>query len=327
MSENKLIKFKEVIMLINKWLQKALNAIDPIRIVATIEAQCNLKCLHCHWSHDMNHKSVDDWSSAVNTIKQFDVPLLYAGRILTKAGTAFLSECLNQNLTFSIIDNGYTILTRPQFLHVYGNIDISIDGWRDAHDTQRGKNGSFDRAWNTILELKNQGFDPTVASAFSPISFRDWDRFEDMLSEHDVPLSSTLVWALPETAKRGTAIFKNDSDVIKAFERLMGGIPKLISLYATEHLEILRPVLTGLRWRKDAVNGDCLVTTLGNGTSIIYRPPSVVAVGEVVLHWDGEFYTSPTYGNKHHLARVDRKFFEEVRRLNEVELKTWRGGD
>jgi hypothetical protein len=274
----------------------------------------------------MGFKSIEDWSEAVVRIKQIGKPLLYAGRLLTKAGTAFLRECVAQKVEFSIIDNGYTILNVPNFLSLYTDINISVDGWRDAHDMQRGKIGSFDKAWETILELKRQGFDPTVASAFSPLSFEGWEKFEDLLAMHDVPLSSTLVWSLPETAKR-TANLKDDRMVLKAFEKLMGGIPKLINLYAPEHVKVLSPILKELRWQVDQTDGDCLVANLENGTSILYRPPSVVAVGEIVLHWDGRFYTPPTYGAKVPLDGVNPSYFERIQSLNQEELVLWKGGD
>lgn len=312
--------------LIRRWLRNELVEITPVRIVATIEARCNLKCLHCYWSHNMGFKSVNDWGSAVAKIKQTGAPLLYAGRMLTKAGGAFLRECVNQGVSFSIIDNGYTILNEPDFLPLYTDINISIDGWRDAHDVQRGKVGAFDRAWATILELKRRGLDPTVATAFSSLSFEGWDRFEDLLAMHDVPLSSTLVWSLPETTKR-TANLEDEEMVLKAFEKLIGGIPKLISLYAPEHVKMLWPILKELHWEEDQADGDCLIAELKNGTSILYRPPSLVSVGEVVLHWDGEFYTPPTYGEKVLLDEVDTPYFERIRRLNQEELIQWKGGD
>lgn len=312
-------------MLIRNWLNANLNEMEPVRIVATIEAQCNLKCLHCYWSHDMGFKSRSNWDEQIQKIKQMGLPLLYAGRMLTKAGPNFLRECVSQGVGFSIIDNGYTILNEPSFLPLYTGINISIDGWRDAHDKQRAKTGAFDRAWATILELKRQGFDPTVAAAYSPLSFEGWEKFEDLLATHDVPISSTLVWSLPETAKR-SAGFMSDLLVVKAFEKLMGGIPKLINLYAPEHIKLLWPILKEFSWKEDHVDGDCLVTTLDNGTTILYRPPSVVSVGEVVLHWDGEFYTPPTYGEKVPLKDVGPQYFHRIHKLNQEELLLWKGG-
>ena len=311
--------------LIAKWRGNELDEFDPVRVVATIEARCNLACLHCYWAHDMKFKSADDWTGVVSKIKQMNKPLLYAGRILGKTGAEFLKECVRQKVGFSIIDNGYTILTQPDFLPLYRDINISLDGWRDAHDVQRGRAGAFDKAWSTVLELKKQGFDPTVSAAFSPLSFEGWERFEELLAKHDVPLSSTLVLSLPETAKRGSAVLQGEEMIQKAFDKLRGGIPKLINLYANEHVAALRPFLKGLEWSEDQFEGDGLVATLGNKTTIIYRPPSIEAVGEAALHWDGKFYAAPVHGPKVPLSKIDSSYLAEVKKANAVELECWNG--
>lgn len=309
--------------LITKWRQGTLDAHQPLRVVATIEARCNLACQHCYWAHDLNFQSAKDWAAAVARVKELGVPLVYAGRILGQAGAAFLRECVRQGVEFSIVDNGYTVLTQPDLLPLYRGIEISIDGWREAHDAQRNRVGAFDKAWSTVLELKRWGLDPVVDAAFSPLSFEGWEKFEALLAEHDVPLSCTLVWALPETAKRGTAVFREDETVRCAFEKLLGGIPKLINLYAPEHIRPLRDILRRFEWREDESDGDCLVAKLTNGTEIAYRPPSVAALSELVLHWDGKFYTPPTYGAKMPLEQVGPEYVESMRKIAAAELADW----
>jgi len=111
----------------------------------------------------------------------------------------------------------------------------------------------------------------------------------------------------------------------KAFDQLKGGIPKLINLYANEHVAALRPVLKELEWSEDQSDGDCLAAALGNQTTILYRPPSVVAVGELALHWNGDFYAAPDEGPKVPLAKVDRAYFDYVKKTNAAELKCWNG--
>ena len=291
----------------------------PHRFVATIEARCNLACNHCYWAHDINVPSVKDWTTTVARITNYDAPVFYAGRMLTKAGASFLRECVNQNIDISIVDNGYTILNYSEFLPKYQNIDISIDGDRDAHDIQRGKTGAFSKAWKTVLELKRQGFDPTIAAAFSPLSFNGWERFEQLLAEHDTPLSSTLVWSLPETKKRGTAVIE-DKDILRAFEKLSNGIPKLINVYAREHVMALDPIFKSLKWGFSS-KGDGFLANIGD-TIIYYRPTSLSALLEAEVLWDGDIYT-PIYVTRGTLPSGDfsANYLAQVQKIRKDELE------
>ncbi|MEK7646201.1 MAG: hypothetical protein AAB381_00705 [Patescibacteria group bacterium] len=316
---------------IEKWLNQSLTKIEPMRIIATTEARCNLACEHCYWAHDMSSAPISDWRPAARKIANLGVPVFFAGRILTPNGAFFLKHCISEGIKeIGIVDNGYTILTEPNLLPHYTSINISIDGWREKHDQQRGKVGAFDKAWSTVMELKKQGYDPIISSALSPITLNEWERFENLLAENDVPVSSTLVWALPNTAKRGTAVFA-EKEMCVAFEKLMGGIPKLINIYSFEHAQTLWPILSQLHWNLDTEFGDCLTATLSSGVTIVYRPASLVSVFELSLQWDGVFYTPFTYGKGVPEDEVDTSYLEWARKTNTTELELWssilKGGD
>jgi sulfatase maturation enzyme AslB (radical SAM superfamily) len=310
--------------LIERWKQRQLNTLEPIRIIATTEARCNLACEHCYWSHEMSDRPLDNWEPVVNQLAQFRVPLFFAGRILTENGVRFLRLCEAKDASseIGIVDNGFTILKFPDLLPTYTSISISIDGWREEHDQQRGKEGAFGVAWSAIQELQRQGFDPVVSSAISPLTFRQWERFEQLLAEHDVPMSSTLVWALPHPQKRGNAVFRDDTDMLAAFEKLLNGIPKLINLYSLGHIQSLWPLLRTFRWKSDVEVGDCLVAEV-SGKVIVYRPASVTSVAEQSLEWDGIFYTPFTNGVKRPVHMVDESYMRWVKELNAHELEVW----
>jgi hypothetical protein len=310
---------------IEHWHDGALSFFPPLRTVATIEAQCNLSCHHCYWAHDMKHSSINDWKPAVERIKALRTPLLYAGRLLTKAGSSFLSTCVERipGLSLGIIDNGYTILNYPEFLPRYEHINISIDGFEKAHDMQRNKVGSFRKAWETVLEMKTQGFDPIIASAFSPFSFEGWDRFEHLLAEHDVPISATLVWDLPEPAKRATATFQEKTLMVDAFRTLLEGVPKIINIYSIKHAVALTNILSEFTWNLDTDAGDCMTATVPSGTVIVYRPASVVAIAEVALRWDGRFYTTNSYSANTEYDLVSKQWLRELNIHVRKEREIW----
>jgi len=257
----------------------------------------------------------------VDHIAKLDVPVNYAGRTLAKRGERFIEECFARDIPLGIIDNGHTILRREDFLPKYTHINISLDGSPEAHDRQRRKVGSFDTAWKTILRLKALGYDPIVSTAFSPFSFDGWSEFEARLRDHDVPMSAVLVLAYPETAKRGSVIFTDDKSVRKGFDTLLDGIPKLINLYDLEFVRILRDTLKEFSWAPSDA-GDSLTAETPNGSRIIYYPDSVIATSNVVLHWDGEFYSA--WGKKFlKVKEFSPLHKEQVNALNRQELELW----
>jgi hypothetical protein len=309
---------------IQKWLKNELRSLEPIRVIATTEARCNLACEHCYWAHDLHEPSVEDWLPAARHIAMLGTPVFFAGRILTPNGASFLRNLLENGVKeIGIVDNGYTILNYPEFLPHYTSVNISIDGWCEDHDRQRGKVGAFDTAWQTVLNLKSRGLDPVISSALSPITLPNWEKFEDLLAEMDVPMSSTLVWNLPETAKRGKTTIV-ESEMCKSFEKLISGIPKLINIYAPQHVRTLWPILSSFTWELDVDEGDCLTTTLPSGTVLVYRPPSLVSVCEQSLQWDGIFYTPFMFGLCRPVQQVDQTYLDWVRRNNATEVEMWK---
>lgn len=315
-----------IVSLAQQWLKGELDTLPvPRLVIATISAQCNLACGHCYWAHDLRDATSRDWNAAIVQVVAWGSSLTYAGRILNPIGAKFLKRFIEVSgkVKPGIIDNGWTIMRHPDLLKEYEQIAISIDGEPEDHDLQRGKVGAFEKSWETVLELKRQGFDPVVSSALSPISMRHWGAFEERIVQCDIPLSTTLVWSLRETEARGAACL-NNRQVVEAFERLISGTPKLINLYATDQVRALAPILKHMRW---AAEDDALVAEAPSGAVVIYRPESVLLVSEIDLLWDGEFYThefltngakvryvpSPDLlGRAQVLCKEERKIWEEI---------------
>lgn len=307
---------------IERWLDGELCSLEPTRVDVIPVAECNLKCLHCLWPHGVcSPKGENSWEGQIAQIASWGAPVNYAGRTLAKRGERLIQDCFERNIPVGIIDNGYTILRREDFLPAYTHINISLDGGPEAHDRQRGKVGAFDAAWSTILRLKSLGYDPVVSTAFSPFSFDGWSELETLLRDNDVPMSVALVLAFPETARRGLATFASDKLVKKGFETLLEGIPKLISLYDLEFVWTLRDSLKEFSWSPSDA-GDSLTTVTPNGSVIHYYPDSIVAASHAVLYWDGEFYLS--WGkNLLKMSEFSLAHKEQVNALNRQELELW----
>ncbi len=327
------------------WLQGRLSearTITPVRIVATADASCNLQCEHCYWEHDIpNSPHQVDWLPAIERINQFHaeakaheatLQVPYAGRILSKRGIRFLKALVehgqikradeNDGIILAIIDNGYTVFNCPEFLTLCQYINISVDGWRAGHDRQRRKQGSFDVAWGAILRLKEMGHDPISASAVGPLTWPDWDKFENLLVEHDVRSSVTFVWDMAATKKRDVSSIHGDAELIKIFETLTRGVPKLINLYDLDHVRVLMPFLKELKWEADNYSGDGLVAEC-NGSKIMYRPCAPAFFREIEVLWDGSFKTIESCGRAQ-IDSVTDEHFQKVYSIAREERDVWK---
>ena len=331
------------------WLDGRLeqaHAFEPVRVVVTADATCNLACEHCYWPHNLSQDGEVDWGPAIDRLNQFlsianggdaSLLVLYAGRILSKRGVRFLEtlrqgidinvpgaegQGSTQGVNLSIIDNGYTVFAAMDFLYLYQDVNISIDGWREQHVRQRNKSGSFDVAWEAILKLKAMGYDPIVASALSPLNESEWYKFEELLSGNDVRVSTTFVWDLPATATRGTATIGTAQALEKIYKTLVDGVPKLINLYSLEHVKVLMPILKELEWTADLDSGDGLVADC-NGSTILYRPTAPAFFREIELLWDGSLMTLEPCGRDPIDSVPDRRF-KEMFSLAQKEREAWK---
>jgi len=314
--------------LIEHWLDNSLSSVEtlhPIRVIATTEPKCNLACEHCYWPHDLVRAELCDWQDAITYLKPLHIPLFFAGRILNEKGARFLRPLIEQQACseLGIVDNGTTIMDYPEFFPYYRTVNISIDGWRDEHDRQRRKKGSFDTAWNTVLKLKDLGLNPIIASAISPLTINKWPLFEELLMEHNVSMSSTPVMPFPETERRKVSMFDSKSELRRAFEILLDGMPKLVNLYDISYVDLIKDILKSSEWSVDRESGDCIKAVLPTRTIIVYRPVSLLSIAELSLQWDGKFYTSSTYGFHTDIGEINRAHFDRVAQMNKKELEVW----
>ncbi len=306
--------------LIEKWYTKGFDYIEPQIVIANITPRCNLKCSHCYWSHNIKESSIDDWSKSVKEIKKLNCYVVYAGRILSQNGAKFVNLFHKEtSQKLGIIDNGWTILNHPDILPLFDQISISIDGQKKDHDRLRNKNGAWDYSMKTLRKLKSKDYDPVVSSVITPFNLKNWYIFEEILEMEDIPMSSTFVWDLPQTKKRGLINWDKKS-LNQAWEILLSGTPKLVNLYSLTQIELLSSHLKKLNWENEEGS---LKAKIGD-VVIRYRPSSVISVSEIDLYWDGILYTSIATGDKIPLHKVDLNFFKEVNRMRSRELRIWR---
>jgi radical SAM protein with 4Fe4S-binding SPASM domain len=89
-----------------------------------------------------------------------------------------------------LFTNGTLLKDRTlRSLHV-DEIQISIDGLEQAHDSLRGK-GTFKAAMDAIVRARDAGFDVSVSTMVHPANLGDFDALEDLFAETGI-----LDWAV-----------------------------------------------------------------------------------------------------------------------------------
>ncbi len=145
---------------------------------------CNMECAHC-FNHSRNHESNKDL-----TIEEIDLFSRNLGRIkyMTMAGgepmlrsqLETIAEIFYTNNKLDILNvstNGWLTDRVISFVESTLNscpgltlaIAVSVDGGRETHDSIRRRKGSFDRAVNTLKELKRvqERVDPNRLAIFA----------------------------------------------------------------------------------------------------------------------------------------------------------------
>ncbi len=141
---------------------------SPIQLIHFVTSKCNAKCEHCFYWKNLN-KNNDLSLDQINEITKHQPSLLF---LLISGGEPFLRKDLvniisayykntgvieifiptNGLLTQRIITETEKILKICSDIEV--NIEISIDGPKEIHDRIRGVKGCFEKAENTIKELR-----------------------------------------------------------------------------------------------------------------------------------------------------------------------------
>jgi radical SAM protein with 4Fe4S-binding SPASM domain len=151
-----------------------------------ITDRCNLKCRHCYISKryysELPVNTVRDVLTEFEDIQGLRV-LITGGEPLTHGKFGEINELLSdfdvRKILFSnglLLDRG--ILRR---LHV-DEIQISIDGLEEGHDSLRGR-GTFRSAIGAIRRSIDSGLEVSVATMVHPRNLEDFDEMERLFKE------------------------------------------------------------------------------------------------------------------------------------------------
>lgn len=149
-----------------------------------ITDKCNLRCRHCYIGDTGDH----ELSTALvkNVLAEFEE--LQGLRVLITGGEPLLHSCfdeINRMLPEFFIrkilfTNGLVLNENIlKKLNVH-EIQVSIDGLEDAHDSLRGKN-SYTRTLDAVKHALDYGFDVSVSTMIHAKNLADFPEMENIL--------------------------------------------------------------------------------------------------------------------------------------------------
>lgn len=145
--------------------------------------RCNLQCRHCYISDDAGRELSTGQIRTV--LQEFEAMqglrvLLTGGEPLLHSGFEEINEMLPALFLHSVLFTNGLLLTRRVLdrLNVH-EIQISIDGMREAHDALRGT-GSWDGALRALQAAIDAGFPVSVSTMVHRANLADFDAMHDL---------------------------------------------------------------------------------------------------------------------------------------------------
>ncbi len=179
---------------------------QPSSAVIAITLNCNSRCLMCNiWKNKIGKEITPDvYKKLPKSLKDINI----------SGGEPFLRQDLpeiikviktnNPNAKLIINTNG--LLTKiienqiDKILTIDKNIGVrvSIDGWKQTHDTIRGTKNAFSKSIKTINLLKNSGIkDLGLSFTILDQNYKDLPKIYNYCKKNKIQLSLTLVSSSP----------------------------------------------------------------------------------------------------------------------------------
>ncbi len=186
-----------------------------------ITDRCNLKCRHCYIGEPSCHELFPGQVRKV--LREFEEMqglrvLITGGEPLLHAEFGAINSMLPDFLLRKVLFSNGLLINRNLLgsLNV-DELQISIDGLEEAHDSIRGK-GSFRKAMDAMRLCIDRGFDVSVSTMIHAKNLNDFDSMERLFREIgirdwtvDVPCSAGRLEDHPElrvTPETGGAYLK-----------------------------------------------------------------------------------------------------------------------
>ncbi len=168
-------------------LQSSIPSLRYLELQLT--ARCNLSCRHCYLGKPKNIEL--NFDSVRKILKEFEdiqgLRLIISGGepMLYSSFWEFNNILPDYKFRKVLLTSGW-FLGKEEALKLNVNeVQVSLDGLEDGHDTLRGK-GSFKRAITAMKSVKEAGIDLSAATMVHPYNLNDFQKMADLFNSYNV---------------------------------------------------------------------------------------------------------------------------------------------
>lgn len=138
------------------------RALIPLRYFFELTYRCNLNCPYCYIGNERKKQELtkEEWFNVIDQIPFYSIVTLVGGEPLLRKDFPDILNYLSKKIWAKthVVSNGILITEDIIKEFVRSNLmllSVSLDGYGDAHDKNRGKDGIFDKIIEN-LEKYNQ---------------------------------------------------------------------------------------------------------------------------------------------------------------------------
>lgn len=139
------------------------RALIPLRYFLELTYRCNLNCPYCYIGDERNKQELtsDEWKDVIKQIPIYGIITLVGGEPLLRKDFDEILEysCKKVIRKVHVVSNG--ILLNNERIKTFKKahpilLSVSLDGYGENHDKNRGKDGIFDTIISNLQNLKLQ---------------------------------------------------------------------------------------------------------------------------------------------------------------------------
>lgn len=135
----------------------------PFRYFLELTYRCNLNCPYCYVGCDRNKKELttEEWKKVVDQLPFYAIATLVGGEPLIRKDFidifAYTSKKIMNKV--HVVSNG--VLINDEIINAFKKyklllLSVSLDGYGETHDKNRGKDGIFDKIVSNLENLKSK---------------------------------------------------------------------------------------------------------------------------------------------------------------------------
>ena len=135
----------------------------PFRYFLELTYRCNLACPYCYVGNERNKQelTLEEWKNVISQIPFYSIVTLVGGEPLIRKDFIEILEAVSKKVLSKthVVSNG--ILINDEIIKAFIKyrlllLSVSLDGYGQNHDQNRGKEGIFDKIISNLENLKSQ---------------------------------------------------------------------------------------------------------------------------------------------------------------------------